>query len=119
MNAKFSNLYECQLQGYAVLFDVLTLELHYCLTDSPSHLVENEIWKAKNRYGIIDPDDEMFTPLKEQIMRNLVYSTNPNYSLEEMVKTYVVEKDPNFKDALIEKAKLVAEYYQSIKLNQL
>ena len=118
MNSKLSSLYKNQLQGYGILFDVETLELHYCLTDCPDHLVENEIWKARNRYGILDPDDKMFAPIKEQIMRNLVYSNNPAYTLEEMVKTYVLKKDPTFKERLIEKAKLVAEYYLKIKLNQ-
>lgn len=119
MKADLKSLYEIQLKGYSVLFDVETLELHYCLNDVPEHLLQSEIWKARNRYGIIDPDDEKFIPIKEQIKRNLVYSDNPAYTLEERVKTYTLSKDKDFKQKLIEKAKLVAEYYKTIKLNKL
>ena len=119
MNSELSNLYEIQLQGYAILFDAETLELHYCLTDADDNLLSQEIWKCRNRYGIIDPDDEKFKPMLEQIKRNLVYSDNPAYTLEERVKTYSISRDKDFKKKLTEKAKLVAEYYKTIKLNKL
>lgn len=119
MNAEFSKLYEFQGRIYMYLYDCNEFHLHYCLTDTPPYVIENEIWKQKNKYGITDDDNEMFLQLRNQIISNLTYSTNPKYVLEERVKTYKITRDLEIEKQMLSKIPLALEYYKIIKTNKI
>ena len=118
MNGDLSNLYEYQGRCYMYLYDAEEFHLHYTLTDCPAHLFENEVWKLKNRYGIIDIDEENVKPLFDQLRRNLIFSDNPAYTKEERVKTFVIKRDREIELKMLEKIPMAVEYYHSITLNQ-
>lgn len=118
MNGDLSNLYEYQGRCYMYLYNAEEFHLHYTLTDCPPHLYENEIWKLKNRYGIIDIEDEDVKPLFDQLRRNLIFSDNPAYTKEERVKTFVIKRDREIELKMLEKIPMAVEYYHSITLNQ-
>lgn len=117
MNACLNSTYEYQGIAYMYLYDADEFHLHYCLTDCPEHLYQNEVWKLKNRFNIIDQDDPSIKPLFDQLRRNLIYSDNPSYTLDERVKTYVIKRDKEKEAALLAKIGPALEYYNSITLN--
>lgn len=119
MNGDLSNLYEYQGRCYMYLYNADEFHLHYTLTDCPPHLYENEIWKLKNRYGIIDIEEENVKPLFDQLRRNLIFSDNPAYTKEERVKTFVIKRDREIELKMLEKLPLAISYYLSIRLNQI
>lgn len=119
MSGDFNTIYEWQGRAYMHLYDADEFHLHYTLTDCPAHLFENEIWKLKNRYGIIDTDDEAVKPLFDQLRRNLIFSDNPAYTVEERVKTFKITRDLEKEKALLAKIPLAVDYYNSITLNQI
>ena len=119
MNGELTSIYEWQGRAYMYLYDADEFHLHYTLTDCPPHLYESEIWKLKNRYGIIDTEDESTKPLFEQLKRNLIFSDNPSYTKEERVKTFKIKRDLEKEKLMLSKIPLALEYYNSIKLNQI
>lgn len=118
MAGDLSTLYEYQGIAYMYLYDAEEFHLHYCLTDCPPHLYEAEVWKIKNRYNIIDDEEEeVAKPLFEQLKRNLIFSDNPAYTQEERVKTFIIQRDKDKEAALLAKIPQAVEYYNSLTLN--
>lgn len=118
MAGDFNTIYEWQGRAYMHLYDADEFHLHYTLTDCPPHIFEDEVWKLKNRYGIIDIEEESVKPLFDQLRRNLIFSDNPAYTKEERVKTFTITRDLEKEKALLAKIPLAIEYYNKIKLNQ-
>ncbi|MCK5342968.1 MAG: hypothetical protein KAR20_06170 [Candidatus Heimdallarchaeota archaeon] len=126
MDAEMDKVYEWQGRSYMHLYDADEFWLRYCLVDCPDHLVRKEQeWKWREFYSdTMDEDvqDELenkIRPLLEQIERNLVYSTNPAYSKDEMVKTIKITRDDEIFKTLLKRIPPAVEYYKKIKLNQL
>jgi len=119
MGGDLNSTYEWQGRTYMYLYDADEFHLHYTLTDCPDHLYENEVWKLKNKYGIIDIEDEAVKPLFDQLRRNLIFSDNPAYTPEERVKTFKITRCPVKEQALLDKIEPAIEYYNKIKLNQI
>lgn len=117
MNAKMTTLYEWQGRAYMHLYNADEFHLHYCLTDCPAHLYENEVWKLKNKFGIIDQDEETVKPLFDQLKLNHIFSDNPAYTKSERVKTFIITRDMDKENALLSKIPQAIEYYKSLKLN--
>lgn len=118
MAGDLNTIYEWQGRAYMHLYDADEFHLHYTLTDCPQHLYEQEIWKLRNRYNVIDPDEESVKPLFDQLRRNLIFSDNPAYTVEERVKTFKIYRDKEKEQKLLDKIAPALEYYHSIKLNQ-
>lgn len=118
MAGDLNTIYEWQGRAYMHLYDADEFHLHYTLTDCPQHLYEQEVWKLRNRYNIIDPDEESVKPLFDQLRRNLIFSDNPAYTVEERVKTFKIYRDKEKEQKLLDKIGPALEYYHSIKLNQ-
>jgi len=118
MNAEFSSTYETQLRVYMMLYDTDEAHLQYCLTDVPEHIMESEIWKIKNKYGIIDTESEIAKPLFDQLKRNLIYSDNPSYTKEERLKSYMIRRDKTIEQEILDVIPMALEYYQTITLNK-
>lgn len=118
MNSNIDVIYESQGRGYLFGYNYDEFHLEFTLNDLPPHLLEAEIWKVRNKYGITDPDSEEARPIIEQIKRNYVYSDNPAYTLEERRKQFIIYRDKEWEKKLKEKLKLALAYYKTIKLNQ-
>jgi hypothetical protein len=125
MDGDLSKIYEFQLRCYMYLYDAEEAYLCYCLTDAPEHLVTNE--KKKQWYKFYSDSmtqaevELMETKLEriyKQIETNMVYSNNPNYSQEELVKTFKITRDLEIEKEMLAKIPLALKYYNSIKLNQ-
>lgn len=118
MNSEICVIYDAQGRTYLHLYDFDEFHLEFTLTDLPEHLLESEIWKIRNKYGIMDVDTPEAKPIIDQIKRNFIYSTNPAYTLEERRKVFVVKRDLDFEKKLLEKVSLALDYYKKISLNQ-
>lgn len=119
MSGDLNSIYEWQGRTYMYLYDADEFHLHYTLNDCPPHLFESEVWKLKNKYGIIDTEEESIQPLFNQLKRNLIFTDNPAYTKEERVKTFKITRDLEKEKLLLSKIPLAIEYYNKIKLNQI
>jgi len=125
MNGKLSKIYEFQLRCYMMLYDVEEAWLCYCLTDASEDAVADAKRKEFYKYfhnGMSNEEVELLEQKLErvykQIETNMIYSNNPAYKKEEMVKIYKIARDKKIEQAMIDKIKPALEYYNSIKLNQ-
>ena len=118
MNGELSTIYEWQGRVYMMLYDADEFHLHYTLTDCPLHILENEKWKLRNKYGIIDDENPIMQRLFKQLEQNLIFS-NGNYTKEERVKSFIIKRDIEKEQLLLSKIPLALEYYKSITLNQI
>jgi hypothetical protein len=100
------------------LYDADEAHLHYVLTDCPSHILENEKWKLRNKYGILDDENPIMQRLFKQLEQNLVFS-NGNYTKHERVKTFKITRCKEKEELLLSKIPMAVEYYNSITLNQI
>jgi hypothetical protein len=124
MNATASTLYEWQGRAYMHLYDADEFHLQFVLTDTPEHLVLNEkkkLWyKYFNENMTIEETEAMeekLQPFYEQIERNLVFTTNPAYNQEERVKTFVIYRDLEKEQQLLDAIPMALEYYKGLTLN--
>lgn len=125
-NNKLSNIYEYQLRCYMYLYDVEEAWLCYCLTDTPEHIVtkqkEREFWKYFNE-GMTNKEVELLHKKLErvykQIETNMIYSNNPAYKKEEMVKIFKITRDLDIEAKMLAKIPQALIYYANFRLNQI
>lgn len=125
MAGNLTTLYEWQGICYMMLYDADEFHLHYCLTDTPRHLIEKEKERQFYKYfnkQLTDAEIESLelslVPIYEQIEKNMNFSEG-NYTKEERVKTFKIQRDKEKEKLLLEKIPLAIEYYKSITLNQI
>jgi hypothetical protein len=118
MEGNLSLQYLTQGEIYMYLYDADEFHLHYTLTDCPSHILENEKWKLRNKYGILDDENPIMQRLFKQLEQNLVFS-NGNYTKDERVKTFKITRCKEKEELLLSKIPMAVEYYNSITLNQI
>lgn len=124
MNSKPSTDNEWQGDIYMELWDADEFWLRFTLVDCPPHIVQREKEAAKWKYfagdmtdAELDAFEKAMQPIYDQIERNLVYSTNPAYTKEERVKTFVFIRNREKMKEMKEMVKLAREYYNTITLN--
>ena len=124
MAAKPDTDYEWQGRVYMELWGADEFHLKYCLVDAPPHLVQKEKDNAKWKYysgDMTDAELDLFEkamePIYDQIERNMVYSTNPNFTKEERVKTFIFYRDREKMKLMAERVKMARDYYKTITLN--
>lgn len=124
-NSELNFLYEFQGRSYLDLYEADEFWLRYCLVDCPPHLVnrEKEIeWRKFYDNSMSDVEaqqlEEMMQPIYDQIDRNLIYTNNPAYKLEERVKTIVITRDDViFEERILSRIPYALDYYKTIRLN--
>jgi hypothetical protein len=108
------------------LYDVEEAWLCYCLTDAPEHIVtslkKKEFWKYYNE-GMSNEEVELLEKKLErvykQIETNMIYSNNPAYKKEEMVKIFKITRDLDIEAKMLSKIPQALDYYKNFKLNQI
>ena len=124
MNAESSSDYEWQLRVYMELWDADEGHLKFCLIDCPEHIVTKEkeyAWRTYFHDSMNDEEqaelEQRMGPVYDQIERNLVYSTNPAFTKEECVKTFIFYRDKSKMDEMAKRVEMAREYYKTITLN--
>jgi len=54
----------------------------------------------------------------KQIETNMIYSNNPAYKKEEMVKIFKITRDLDIEQKMLDKIPQALEHYKNFKLNQ-
>ena len=96
--------YYYQLQGYMWLTGKNESILAYCLIDTPSEMVEDEIRRAHWKLHLIDESQE----LREEIETKHKFSHIPK---NRRVKYWFVQKDEQIIEQIKERVELCREYY--------
>ena len=92
---KLNTDYEWQGRGYMELYDKPKFWLIYCLTDSPSYLVENELKKLMNENGDIENVEKAY-----QVITNMVYTKK---AFQDIVESqFVFTRNPEIESQFIE-----------------
>jgi len=121
MNSDFSTLYEWQGRAYMHLYEADIFRLRYCLVDCPPEVLIDELKKYCWLHNIFIQEDgnylEQDQPKIDQFYANYIYSNNPDYTLEERIKTYAIERDLDKEKQMLEAIELAVEFYQTITLN--
>ena len=109
--------YHDQLQGYMWLWDADSAVLAYCLVDTPEHQITDELYRKGFSY---DPD-EYTDNVKYDIAKNMIVTRDffevmrsahfpeaANSSFievpaEDRIKTFKVERDPNFEQLITDR----------------
>lgn len=100
--------YFWQLQGYMMLTGHDRAELVYCLMNTPQLIVEDEIRRAHWKFNLIDENLE----LREAIQSQHIFDHLPN---ELRIKRFIIERDFEAAEKIIEKVEQVNEYYLTLK----
>ena len=125
-NNKLSNIYEYQLRCYMYLYDVDEAWLCYCLTDTPEHIVTSLKKKEFYKYyhdGMTNDEvsllEKKLDRVYKQIETNMIYSNNPAYKKEEMVKIFKITRDLDIEQKMLAKIPQALIYYANFRLNQI
>lgn len=127
MQSDLSTAYEWQGRAYMYLYDAEIFRLRYCLVDCPPDVYQDEKERAyymfKKRSGIIDdtlPEyQKEIEAFEKQFDANYLYENSGNYTMEERVKTFMIERDYELEEKMLLAVNLAVEYYQTIKLNMI
>ena len=99
--------YYYQLQGYMWLTGKEEAILAYCLVDTPSEMVEDEIRRAHWKFYLIDESQE----LRKEIEAKHVFNNIPK---NRRVKYWFVQKDESVIEQIKERVELCREYYNAL-----
>mgnify|MGYP006287531787 CR=1 FL=1 len=99
--------YYYQLQGYMLLTGKEEAILAYCLVDTPSEMVEDEIRRAHWKFHLIDESEE----LRKEIEAKHVFNNIPK---NRRVKYWFVQKDESVIEQIKERVELCREYYNAL-----
>lgn len=119
MSADLTTLYEWQGRSYLYLYDADIFRLRNCLVDCPPDVYADELKKFCWNNNIIDETLDEYKELIEQFERNFMYEHSGNYTQEERVKTFVLEREEELEEILLKSVELGIEYYQTITLNMI
>ena len=108
--------YFFQLQAYMWLTDRTESELIYCLTNTPEHIINDEIRKemwycsTQERYKHLS-ELELEELCEERIRKQHIFDHIP---IEKRVKKYVIQRDETVIESMKARIELCREYYDSI-----
>ena len=119
MNAYMTKLQEWQGRSYMELWNADEFWLRFCLVDCPDHIYENELYKFKLNNGIIDDSNPEYEEKLDNFRRTIMFSDNPNLTVEERVKTIKITRDKKLFKEFNNRVPACHDYYNSIKFNQI
>lgn len=119
MSSGLTTLYEWQGRGYLHLYDADIFRLRYCLVDCPPDVYVDELKKFCWTNNIVDETLEEYQPLIKQFDANFLYEHSGNYTQEERVKTFAIQRDKDLEAILLKSIELGVEYYKTITLNMI
>ena len=103
--------YMYQLQGYMALTGKRKSILAYCLVNTPSEIVEDEIRRAHWKHHLIDESDE----LRAEVEAKHIFDHIP---MEKRIKSFNIKYDKDIVKAIYDRVKECRVYYNDI-INEL
>ena len=99
--------YMYQLQGYMALTGKRKSILAYCLVNTPSEIVEDEIRRAHWKHHLIDESDE----LRAEVEAKHVFDHIP---MEKRIKSFNIKYDKDIVKAIYDRVKECRVYYEEL-----
>ena len=106
------SLYWWQIQGYLAITGAQVGEVAYCLVNTPQSLINNEIYRLKDRLDIVTDEDPIFLTKEAELINNLMFDDMPE---KERVLRFLVERDDKAIEKVYRKVELCREYMQEIE----
>lgn len=101
--------YYWQMQGYMLLTDVNTSSVVYCLVDTPTQLIQDEVRRLGWKLGMI----EVPMDLEAEVYERLQYADIPE---ELRIKKFEVEYNPEDIERLYERIEICREYLTDLSV---
>ena len=99
--------YMYQLQGYMALTGKRKSILAYCLVNTPSEIVEDEIRRAHWKHHLIDESDE----LRAEVEAKHIFDHIP---MEKRIKSFNIKYDKDIVKAIYDRVKECRVYYEEL-----
>lgn len=117
MGAKMNKNYFGQGQFYMYLWNRKRFKLAFCLVDAPPSIYERMYYRFCREHDIMDDMNPEYAPLIDRFNNTVLFSNNPNYSPEERVKIYTIERDDDYIEKTFANLDVAAKMYSNFKLN--
>ena len=99
--------YFFQLQGYLALTQKTKAYLCYCLVNTPTLMVEDEVRRAHWKEHLIDENEELRSHVEAQ-------HNFDNIPAERRIKTFVVDYDEQVVQSIYERVEECRKYYETL-----
>jgi len=86
------SLYWWQIQGYLAITGAEVGEVSYCLVNTPQSLINNEVYRLKDRMDVVTDEDPAFLLKEKELISNLTFDDMPE---SDRVLRFLVERDDN------------------------
>ncbi len=82
--------YWWQIQGYLAITGATVGEVAYCLVNTPQSLINNEIYRLKERMDVVTDEDPAFKAKESELINNLTFDDIPE---KDRVLRFLIERD--------------------------
>jgi hypothetical protein len=107
----YSN-YWWQIQGYLAITGALVGEVAYCLVNTPQSLINNEVYRLKERMDVVTDEDPAFKIKEKELINNLMFDDIPE---NDRVLRFLVERDDEAIAKIYKKVEMCREYMIEIE----
>ena len=104
------------MQAYMFLSGIHKSVLAYCLTDTPPHMINDEVQRRSYK-AMVYPEnadkgmDLIEDEIREQVTKEMTFNQIPD---EKRIRVFKVEYDPQAIDEIIERVKEARTQYNAI-----
>lgn len=106
------SLYWWQIQGYLAITGAEVGEVAYCLVNTPQSLINNEIYKLKDRMDVVTDQDPAFLAKEKELINNLMFDDMPE---QDRVLRFLVERDDAAIEKVYHRVKQCREYLKEVE----
>lgn len=106
------SLYWWQIQGYLAITGAQVGEVAYCLVNTPQSLINNEIYKLKDRMDVVTDQDPKFLAKEMELINNLMFDDIPE---QDRILRFLVERDDEAIQKVYNRVEKCREYLIEIE----
>lgn len=112
LNKPLCNSYWWQIQGYLAITGAKLGEVSYCLVDTPTSIINNELYKLKERMDVVTDEDPAYLIKQQELINNMTFGDMPE---SERRLRFYVERDDEAIQKVYRKVELCREYLNEIE----
>jgi hypothetical protein len=106
------SLYWWQIQGYLAITGAEVGEVAYCLVNTPQSLINNEVYKLKDRMDVVTDQDPAFLLKEKELINNLMFDDIPE---SDRVIRFLVERDDEAIQKVYDRVSKCREYLAEVE----
>lgn len=104
--------YWYQIQGYMAITGALVGEVAYCLVNTPQSILNNELYRLKERMDVVTDEAPEFLHEKERLINNMTFDDMPD---NDKVIRFLVERDDAVIESIYKRVVKCREYLSEIE----